>query len=207
MLYYDVKKTLSPSNYVLVTDSASEPITLSEVKTHLRIDGSDYDSILTPYIKTARQIGEKVTGRDFINKTWKTFVNDFPCSDVGIEIQKSKLQSITSIQYYVDDSLTTFDSSNYYFTESDNQYSQIFVNDGVSYPSNVDNRKQAVVITFVSGYGADASDVPQALKQAMLSHISYLYYNAGDCTSQEGVAQYQSLYSAYKLPILLFDAI
>ena len=182
-------KLIAPTNYILVTDSASEPLTLSEVKIFLRIDSDDYDGILTPLITTVRQLAERITGRDMINKTWKCYL-DNDCNNllypnyynginscVGIEILKSKLQSITSIQYYSNDVLTTWSSSNYYITD-EQDYSSINLVDGGSFPSDIDNRKQAVVITFVSGYGADASFVPQALKEAMLYHISALFENS-----------------------------
>lgn len=188
-------------SYILETDAAEEPITLTEVKTALRIDGTDYDSILTPLIKTARQIGEKITGRDFVNKTWKLYMDDFPCADSeGIEIEKSKLQSITSIKYYIDSVLTTLSSSSYYKT-NDVNYSSIYLVDGQNYP-NVDDRKQAVEIIFVSGYGASASDVPQAIKQALISMVTALYENAGDCaeSSNGQMTQFKYLFSGYIIP-------
>lgn len=197
--------TYIPTNYILVTDAASEPVTLSEVKTYLRIDGTDYDNILTPLITTVRQIAENITGRDFINKTWKTYLDSFPtCYREGIQIKKSKLQSITSLKYYTDEVLTLFDSSNYYVSEEDT-YSSIFIKDSASWPS-IDFRKQAIEIIFVSGYGADATYVPQALKQAMLSHIAYLFENTGDC-SDNGTSQFKSLYLTYILPQKLVLAI
>lgn len=188
-------------SYILETDAAEEPITLAEVKTALRIDGTDYDSILTPLIKTARQIGEKITGRDFVNKTWKLYMDDFPSSDSeGIKIEKSMLQSISSIKYYINDVLTTYSSSNYYKTY-DTNYSWIYLVDGQSYPV-IDDRKQAVEIIFVSGYGASASDVPQAIKQALISMVVALYENAGDCAeSSDGqIAQFKYLFSGYIIP-------
>ena len=186
-----------PINYVLVTDSATEPLTLTEVKTYLRIDGTDYDSILTPLIKTVRQLGEKITGRDFINKTWKTYLDYFPDDCEGIEIRKSKLQSITHIKYYLSGVLTTLSSAVYYITD-EAFYSSIYVVDGQTYPT-ADTRKQSVVITFVSGYGADATYVPQALKQAMLAHIAFLFENTGDC-SDSGEAQFKGMYLPYIVP-------
>lgn len=213
---------IAPTNYILITDAATEPLTLDEVKEFLRIDGNDFDDILTPLIKTVRQLAEKYTGRDMINKTWKTYLDNFhlrsyegycynniypwySCGDVGIEILKSKLQSISSIQYYKDGSLTTFSSSNYYATD-ESDYSSIYLSDGSSFPSDVDKRKQAVVIEFVSGYGATSASVPEALKEAMLYHIAALFENAGDCNDCESDL-YKDLYAPYKLTRLLLGAV
>lgn len=211
---------LAPTDYILVTDSASEPLTLTEVKNFLRIDGTDYDNILTPLIKTVRQIAEKTTGRDMINKTWKTYLDYFAFGAYGsnylncfpfflggnaIELLKSKLQSITSIKYLVDNVLTVYDSSNYYIT-NDSDYASIYLTSTATAPSSVDVRKQAVEIIFVSGYGASSSDVPQALRQAMLTHIAFLFENAGDC-GDEAKNLATRLYSPYIIYSKLFSVI
>ena len=192
-----MKTKPSPINYILVTDSATEPLSLAEVKTYLRIDGTDYDNILTPLIKKVRQLAEKITGRDFINKTWKTYLDYFPDDCEGVELRKSKLQSITHIKYYASSVLTTLSSAVYYNTD-ESFYSSIYVVDGQTYPVS-DDIKQSVVITFVSGYGSSSTDVPQALRQAMLSHIAYLFENTGDCGDQ-GVSQFQEMYAPYIVP-------
>lgn len=186
-------------DYILLTDSASEPLTLSEVKTYLRIDTTDYDNILTPLIRTARNLAENYTGRDFINKTWELYLD---CFKNGLEIQKTKLQSITSIQYLLNNVLATFDSSKYYFTKSQN-YSQIYLKEGEYFP-NHDNIKQAIKITLVSGYGSSSSDIPQGLKTALLQHIAYLFENAGDCSE---VKEIYDNYLPYTAPKNIFDII
>lgn len=183
--------------YILNTDAAEEPITLTEVKTALRIDGTDYDSILTPYITTARQMAEAITGRDFVNKTWKLYLDKFPRSSCsGIEIKKSKLQSISSIKYYIDNELTTLSSSSFYKTE-DSEYSSIYLISTEYWPI-IDDRKQAIEITLVSGYGADASYVPQGIKTALISMVTWLFENAGDCT-EDNKTQFNRLLQPYIL--------
>ncbi len=47
----------SPIKYILITDAITEVVTLAEIKTFLRIDGNDFDNILTPFIKVSLQIG------------------------------------------------------------------------------------------------------------------------------------------------------
>lgn len=194
-----------PNTYILVTDAASEPITLDEVKAALRIDGTDYDAVLTPLITTARQIGERITGRDFINKTWKTFLHCFPSDCEGITIEKSKLQSITSIKYYSGGSQLTLNSANYYKTE-EADYSSIYLVENQSYPAT-DQRKQAIEITFVSGYGTTAENVPQAIRSALISMVVALYENAGDCAEggEGSEAQFKKLLYTFIIAQKLFD--
>lgn len=191
------QEQISLKDYILLTPAVDSPVSLESVKLHLRIDGDDFDSQLFSFINVATEYGESITGRDFINKTYKGFLKSFPdCSTHGIEIKKSKLQSITSIQYYSNGTLETLSSSDYYFTETTG-YSKIYLNEGKSWPT-VDDRQQSIVITFVAGYGDDSCDVPAALKQAILTHIAYLFENAGDC-ADNGESLFKSLYLPYIL--------
>jgi len=178
------------SSIILVTDAISEVITLAEIKTFLRIDGNDFDSILTPFIKVSRQIGENITGREFVEKEFKLYLDTFPQCN-GIEVKRSKLKSITSIQYYdVNNALQTLSSADYYFT-NDADYSSIYINNDKTFPTTYE-RNQAVIITFK----ADYPNRPEAIKQACLSVCSYLYENAGDCVIDNN-SLFKSLFFPY----------
>lgn len=197
---------VTPTNYILVTDAAVEPITLSEIKTNLKITTTDYDDILQPMIKTAVTKGEQITGRDFITKKYKTFIDYFPGDQFGIKILKSKLQAIDHIKYYKDDLLVTLNAADYYITD-DADYAYIFLKSGKSFPRDIDDRAQAVQITFDAGYGDTAADVPQGIKQALIAYIAMLYNNAGDCPLDEADNLAFNLLSGYIISELLFDVI
>lgn len=178
---------------VLLTDATSEVITLAEIKTFLRIDGNDFDNILTPFIKVSRQIGEKITGREFVEKEFKLYLDTFPNCH-GIEVRRSKLKSITSIQYYDDNNtLQTLNANDYYFTD-DADYSSIYIKQDKQFP-NTYNRKQAVIITFKCDY----PNRPDAIKQACLNVCSYLFENSGDC-GNENNPLLKSLFFPYIIP-------
>lgn len=207
-----------PLNYILVTGpGATLPVSLSDVKTWLKIPNSLTvdDNLITALIKSSAGIFEKITGRDLINKTYRTSLDSFPCvdglsyysgvsslapqyHDNGIIIRKSKLQSITSIQYYKDGVLTTWASSNYYITDLPD-YSAIYLVADKEFPNDVDVRKQAVVITFVAGYGSSDASVPEDVKQALLQFIAYLYENRGDCASSKDMQAAMDLFSQFKI--------
>jgi uncharacterized phiE125 gp8 family phage protein len=183
-------------HYEIKTPASELPLTLNEVKTHLNIVLSDNskDAYLTDLIKAVSNFFEKYTNRDLINKTYNAyldcFVNYFYCINYscdnyyndGIKINKSKVSIVNSIKYLKDDVLTEWDASNYYLDKS-NFYSAIRLKENKDYPSDVDNIRQAIVIEFVSGFGADNTSIPNDIKIALLNHIAFLYENRGDCDS------------------------
>ena len=196
------------NDYTLITNSDQKPLKLEEVKDFLKISDNSSDTHLALLIDTVTKIAEQITGRDLLNKTYKGYLDCFPSDSVGIQIQKSKLQSITLIQFLVSGVLTTFNSSNYYITDKQ-EYAEIWLFDSKTFPTNADvNRKQAIEITFVAGYGADPCNIPPNLNTAMLAHINLLNENKGDCADEKALStQITQLYTPYIISRKLFSAI
>lgn len=165
-------------NYEVITPAVTTPVTLANVKEHLKEYGTDNDAYITRLINVATDLGERITGRDFINKEYRAYLDYFPYRGL-LEIRKTKLQSIVNIQYYINNTLTLWDVSNYYNTNT-SYYSEIDTVDNNVYPST-DCRKQAVQIQFIAGYGDSADDVPDTIKQGLYMIIANLYENRGDC--------------------------
>jgi len=162
------------------TEPEIEPISLFEVKDHLRLDHDEHtedDLIKTTLIPAARKYCELRQNRTYITQTWELWLDAFP--DKGyIEIPKPPLQSVDSIKYYdTSDSEATF-SSSYYTVDDKDQYSpKVFLNYGQSWPSTALRPYNGVCVTFVAGYGDDGYDVPQNVRSAMLLFIGHLYEN------------------------------
>ena len=55
--------------YSVVTPAASEPITLTEAKNFLRVDGSDDDALIGALISAAREMCEQYTRRILVTTT------------------------------------------------------------------------------------------------------------------------------------------
>lgn len=168
--------------YNLTTAAAALAVSLVEVKAYLKLDAADTseDAILTMLIEAATEQGEKYTGRDFINKGYTTFRDGFYDP---LELRKAKVSTIGSISYLVSGVFTAL-SVSVYGLQNVNDYPYIYLQDGQSWPENLDTIPQAVKIVFTSGYGAASSSIPSSLKMAILNHVNYLYSNRGDCASE-----------------------
>ncbi|MBB4345141.1 head-tail connector protein [Rhizobium leguminosarum] len=198
-------------SYTLVTAPASEPVSLPDVKTYLRIDGTADDAVLTTLIASARRTAEEYTKRAFITQSWK-LVMDSICDDIDlpsgyyvlptpflvngsqfIQLSRQPIQTVTSIK--------TTDTSNVQSTVNtvvytlDTATGRILLNDGYSWPTNLRCRS-AVEVQFVAGW-ANAAAVPDPVKQGILQHVAASYTNKVCSDIPAGA---KSLYDAFRLP-------
>jgi hypothetical protein len=171
------------------------------MKTWLKVSHSSLDAEITALIKGATKTAENITKRDFIAKTYRTFRDGFSDAELSygnyaalmprysvdydltsIELRKSRLQSVISVEYLKDSVWAAVDSAVYYNT-IESAFSAIFLNDGQAWPSDVDNRRQAVRIDFTAGYGDESADIPPDLITAIKMHVANAFANRGDCAN------------------------
>src|SRR5262245_27210237 len=81
----------------LITPPASEPISLTLAKSHLRVDHTDDDTLITAQIAGARFFAEKFTARAFITQTWELVIDQFPTNEIKIPLPP--LQTVNHIKY------------------------------------------------------------------------------------------------------------
>lgn len=103
---------------ILTTPPSTEPVTLAETKTHLRVTHADDDAFISTLIKTARQQLEARTGLGFITQAWSLFLDDWP--ETGeIRLPIGPLIDVTDIKVWSDaDVASTIDPAHYYEDKS-----------------------------------------------------------------------------------------
>lgn len=79
----------------LLTPPLAEPVDVVDVKSALRIDGTEFDALLPGLIAAARYVAEQETGRAFIEQTWRTELDDWPAADEPIAIYRPSACAIT----------------------------------------------------------------------------------------------------------------
>lgn len=165
---------MSDRGWVLdqTTAPTEEPLTLAEVKAHLRVvDTSAEDDLLNRLIQAAREYAEDFTNRQFVTATWKLYLDSF--REAGrIVLPRPPLIAVSSIAYLDSaDASQTWDSANYVVVaDSQRRLGWIQLAPLATYPTTYGDRYNAVTITYTAGYGA-ATAVPAAIKTAMLAHI------------------------------------
>jgi uncharacterized phiE125 gp8 family phage protein len=157
------------------TAPAIEPVTVTELKTYMRLDGSAYDAMLSGYITAAREAVEKHTGRTFISTVYELYMDSFPAYGGCIELIRPPVQSIASIHYnQASDGVLTLLAPSKYMTDVVSQRPRIQPAYGESWPSARD-MINAVKVTYTGGYGASAAAVPETLKICIKALASDLF--------------------------------
>lgn len=153
----------------------AEPVSIEEAKIHLRVDGDDENALIGDLIKAARSEVENLCGRQLLTATWVHRLDAFPGTGT-ILLPVSPMQSITSITYtdIGGDSQTV--ATSVYDSDTASAIPRIFLKDGQSWPSS-QSITNAVIVTFVAGYGDGLADVPEEARRAILLIVGTLYRN------------------------------
>ena len=151
------------------------PISLAEIKNHVRVTSDDDDALLRSYTSAAVAYCEKQTGgRSIMLQTWDWKLHLWP--GVSFEIPRPPLQSVTSVKYYATDTSTaaTTIGSSEYLVHTPTEVPGILERHPKtsSWPS-IANRADAVTVRFVSG----STDTPEELRHAIKLLVGHFYDN------------------------------
>jgi len=184
-------------NLKRIEDPVSLAIDLSEVKSHMRVDGTDEDTYITTLIRAATSLVEDYLERSLITqkwrKTWDGFpvftrssndwfngVREIPVSFESktknyLELNRGELISVEQLVTVDSGSNeTVFSAANYYLNK--NLRPRVILNDGSSWPVSLRDH-DSVYVDYTAGYGATSSDIPQAIKTAIAIVVTALYEN------------------------------
>ena len=176
--------------YVLTSAPSSSVLAVSvaDARTQLKL-GTDTDAALdadlTKIIGAVTIACEKYIRRDLITRSYTTY-RDRLYGD--IILRRNPVQSVTTLKYYKSGTLTLIASTGYYVTTEPDGFPRICLVDGQSWPSDVDERQQAIAIEFKCGYGDAASSISAPLGLGMLEHIAQLWTHRGDNDFPGGLA-------------------
>lgn len=157
---------------------AVEPVSLVEAKAHLRVDHSDDDTMIASLIAASAAHLDGwggILGRALITQTWQQKFPFFP-SGLVIGLALAPVQSIDSITYFDGDNAQQTLATSVYTVLNDELGPFVTLQANQSWPGTYP-REDAVTVTYVAGYGDAGSDVPAAIRHAMLLMIGHWYEN------------------------------
>ncbi|MGA1561920.1 MAG: head-tail connector protein [Gammaproteobacteria bacterium] len=168
----------------VVSEPKIEPVTLADAKQHMRVDTDDDNAYILALISAARRYAEEYLDRALITQQLRMRVDTFPYE---FELPRPPMATAgtftaTQITYTVDPggaggtaTLTTATlSTSTYRVDRDATPGRIRTVYGGTWPSHLSD-PNSIGVTWYAGYGQSATDVPQAIRHAILMHVAHLY--------------------------------
>lgn len=159
---------------VLITGPVESPVSLPDVKLHLRVDHDDEDGLIQAYIDAAVAHLDGwtgVLGRCLVSQTWR---QDFDRFASCLRLPLWPIREIRSITWRNEQGQIATISGGDYALKADALGGYVRFVDGYAYPSGL-YQSDAVAVTFTAG--TDPAVVPAALKAAIMLLVGHWYQN------------------------------
>jgi uncharacterized phiE125 gp8 family phage protein len=173
--------------FQVITQPTVEPVTLTEIKAHCRVDLSGDDALLSGLIRAAREVVENETGQATTLRTCVQTFDRFPADDGLMALQAYPIFSVSiPLTYFPNDDSTARSGSHTGFRLLDDRPAIV---PGTSGWPDAGAISGAVRVEFVAGYGASGNSVPEPLKLAIKQLVGHWYavreaVNVGNITSE-----------------------
>lgn len=167
-------------NPIQVEGPAVEPVALSDMKAHLRVDDDAEDDLIEGLIKAARLMVEAASRRLLIAQTWRVHVDCWP-EDGTLLLPLSPLIAVESI--------TVADSSGTGIAIPPERIDADALSDPprivVIDPPIPGRARNGIAVTVRAGYGAAPEDVPATLRLAIKIMAARWFENRGDVAGDQ----------------------
>jgi len=152
---------------IVLTPPASEPVTLEEMKQHLRLSSSAEDDFITGLITSARMAAEDITGLAFMTQGLRLILDRFPAQP--LRLPKTPVSAVTAI---------TLDGTALAETayKVDLPTARIEIC-GAAQPEAC---IAGIHIDFTAGFGDSLDDVPAPLRQGIRQLAARFFENRGE---------------------------
>lgn len=167
-------------------------MSLADAKTHLRVDITDDDTLITAMVLAATEAAEQILGRALMPQTWQLQLDAFP---EAFELTRVPVISVANVQYVDATGATQTLASNLYALDNANDFGFAYLVPayGSIWPATRD-QINAVSVQYVCGY-ANAAAVPESIKAWIKLQVGAMYENR----ASEGAVQTYALGFADRL--------
>lgn len=152
----------------LVTPPSSMAVSLVDARTAARVDDEFRDAELELTVRAITEEAEHITGRAFINQTWRVTLDAFPDA---IKLPMPPVSSVVIVRYLDEFGVEqALDPSDYYLDKV-TEPGYLIPASGKAWPATF-AQINAVNVDVICGYGADESFVPSSAKGYILAKLA-----------------------------------
>jgi uncharacterized phiE125 gp8 family phage protein len=148
----------------------AEPLTLAEVRAHLRLDTEDEDALLVSLITVAREHLERETGLVLAGRAFRLCLDTWP-GDGILTIARGPVRQVTDVTVYGGAGEPSAVDLDGHLLDGEARQARLWLRD-MPAPGRVLN---GIEVDFVAGFGESGVEVPETLKRAMLLHIAAMF--------------------------------
>lgn len=157
---------------VMTAAPAAEPITLSEAKAHLRVDTDDEDALISSLIVAGRLLIERTLGLALMTQGWSYFLDAWPERGC-ITLPLLPVQAVGAVRVHGDDGQTIVLNADSYAVDVLSAPARVQLTWAA--PSALARAFNGFEVAFTAGYGDEAGDVPQPIRQALLLLVAHWF--------------------------------
>lgn len=151
-------------------DPAAEPVTLAEVKAHLRLDHDGEDDLLNGLIRAAREDVERAAGLALIEQSWRLALDEWP-REGFVAVPLHPVREILSITAYGSEGEGSVIDPASYEADTMSRPARLHF-DG---PPGALRALNGIEIDFTAGFGEAGPDVPDLLRRAIVLLVAHWY--------------------------------
>jgi uncharacterized phiE125 gp8 family phage protein len=166
--------------YQISTPRAELPVSLATAKSFMKVSSNSEDTLITMLIGAATNMFERFTNRVVITTSFTTYRTD----DFCFELRRGDFQSLTSVEYLVEGTLTAYDFAAK-LVQTQRQPYALFVPKNSGTDPIPDDHEANIKIVFVAGMADDEDGTPADVKLIILQLVAFLYENRADCSEEK----------------------
>ncbi len=168
----------------LLSGPAVEPVTLADAKAHLRLDSSDEDVVVGAMIGAARVAVETDIRQVLIAQQWRVADTAWP-ADRRIALPVLPLIGVDAVRALDAAGAATAVPAGDYEVDAEAGSLTIKADAAALAPSLSAGGYE---VDFTAGFGAASTDVPAALRQAVLMLVTHWFEHRSAVVSGDGLA-------------------
>jgi len=182
---------------VLTAAPAAEPISLAEVKAHLRIDANDEDALLTALIAAARMFVERTFGIALITQGWSYFFDFWPQAGcITLPIRPVRAVAAVKVHDSAGGSVALDTAS--YAVDVLSEPARLVLKGAL--PPAPSRELNAFEVAFTGGYGDEADDVPAPIRHALKLLVAHWFERRDPVVLESGAQEVPTMVAALLSP-------
>ena len=176
----------------------AEPVSVAELKNHLRLDHASEDTLLQTLLAAARDDVERQTGLALFRQTWRVVIGELP-PDRRVSLTRYPVMQVVSVTAFAaDGEATAVPPAQWHLDRFTRPASVDF--SALAPGTDVSN---GIEIDYEAGHGDTGADVPDLLKRAILLLAAHLYEHRSGSMTDGQVTAWPSGYGRLIAPFRL----